>query len=253
VHPYDPCIFCGQNNKPSTEDVLAKWIKKALGPVEIEIRPFARYGKANLFKHVAKPKGRSLGVFSKLPCRPCNTRWMSALENTVRPILTPLFFGQKVKLTAEECRLIARWFLKIVMILDFQGDGAVYFTDDERRMVCSSTDLPHRTHIWVARCVNTSSAYRYVSINHPLKFPSTPVLQSDGYSATLSIQQLALQAFSFRKPQDYTGAVRFKLPGTWGPATVRLWPTVGPIVWPPQIALDNGGFELFSERWGIEK
>lgn len=101
----------------------------------------------------------------------------------------------------------------------------------------------------MARCVNTRSA------GHPIQLTTlTPKAdhQTEGYSATMTIQQLALQVFSLRLPKNlrgqFTGNLDFIDPfqGT----NVDIWPITGIAHWPPRLAFDDTGFVAFSERWG---
>jgi hypothetical protein len=103
------CMFCDQVGPLAEEDIISRWMSKALQPVgsihtdfltEIPGQPITRHT-------------RQFGNLStlKLPrtCVGCNGGWMSRLEEATRPILEPLIRGVPVALTSGERRQIAAW------------------------------------------------------------------------------------------------------------------------------------------------
>ena len=77
-------------------------------------------------------------------CAHCNNGWMSALEVSVQPYLTPLLTGQRVELSREALRLIAKWTYKTAMVCDVINpvNGLRYFTDDERHALMRTLEPP---------------------------------------------------------------------------------------------------------------
>src|SRR3989442_15389189 len=103
------CIFCGEVNEPSKEDVFAKWIRKEFSPnSRLTIHPTLYYPKSNLAPYPIKAR-RGLGVISDKPCHPCNTRWMSRLENDCKSFLAAMMRGENVILDSRQQDLIVRW------------------------------------------------------------------------------------------------------------------------------------------------
>ena len=70
---------------------------------------------------------------------------MSALEVSVQPYLTPLLTGQRVELSREALRLIAKWTYKTAMVFDVINpvNGLRYFTDDELNARATARSAAH--------------------------------------------------------------------------------------------------------------
>jgi hypothetical protein len=113
------CIFC---NSPlsgirSQEHVFPQWLLDELEIRNVSISP----------THF-KPDGTVVSTRSHpvdslregRVCRPCNTGWMSNLEQQAQPLLSVLFTGARtvVELSSKERAILAKWTAKTAFVLN---------------------------------------------------------------------------------------------------------------------------------------
>jgi hypothetical protein len=103
------CAFC-PSTQVTEEHVWPKWISRALGGPDGFTMP-SPYGTR---------KVRSIDITVPV-CTFCNHRWLSVLENDVRPVLGPLIYGQERTLDPDKQRLLATWAVKMALMLDLLG------------------------------------------------------------------------------------------------------------------------------------
>jgi hypothetical protein len=233
---YPECVFCGKPNRPSKEDVLAKWIARRFpdrAKSRFDIRR-GRLGEPSWPDQEFVAVG-NLGSVVRAPCVRCNSGWMSTLERESQPILEPLMDGESGTVPIAHLRVIAQWAVKTALMYEYMRytEEARYFTTADRRALCWSLTLPPNTLVFAARYAGESGTY-----------------QIGGHSSTIAIQQLALQVFSYRWLPEYRGARTTPvLSDTWSDIQKSIWPTLEPMYWPPRLALDDLGFEEFATRW----
>lgn len=248
---YPRCVFCGQRNEPSKEDVLAKWIAREFPD-----------GKLSKFKVQAGWRGKEpdlhymtrghMGMITTKPCKLCNNGWMSELETAAKPIFQPLMRGIPRVITTDERLIITRWMVKTAMAYELmRGHSPRYFKPRDYEALMLHGDVPKPLFVHLGQYVGkhaTTTSDHDASIT---VWPNTPQATTQpGYSVTLTIGQLALQLFSFRWPKNYDGPIDIKIPGQWDSATIELWPfTLRNLSWPPEEAFDDAVIDSFADRW----
>lgn len=245
-----PCIFCGKwDSRPSKEDVIPKWIARKFGKQNWE-------NKSIHSNRVFTTRG-TLGLFTRAPCTRCNNEWMSQLESEAKPILGPLIDGVPTELTTEQQRIVALWFLKTCIVHEaLHDENPRYFRWMECRMLMKFRMFPPITWVFLGRYIGSGDILtREQPMNLELGEADTANPQSAyGYSVTFAINQLALQIFTVRPPENFNlGNIGFKMSPDWHRATVQIWPPIGPVNWPPPAAFDDAGFELLTDRWRMLK
>jgi hypothetical protein len=116
------CISCGSELTKSTrakEHVIADWLLEAVGMREDELFQVVANSER---KTVEKDRKHAFGSFREgRICSPCNTGWMSDLENRAKPVLLPLINHERsiLGLSDFECVIAARWAVKTAVILSY--------------------------------------------------------------------------------------------------------------------------------------
>lgn len=121
------CVACGKVQKLSNEHALPSWLGKVVASLGDSAA--SSNGKVG-HKYEGRPTSGVVREWSaygtdikaQVVCEPCNNGWLSELENSLIPILTPLIEGKSRTLPTLECRLLTRWFLKTVLMLELAGD-----------------------------------------------------------------------------------------------------------------------------------
>jgi hypothetical protein len=185
---------------------------------------------------------------------------MNNLEKAVKPILTPLMHGRTALVTPDQQLVIARWFVKTIIMYEFLGDkerGPRYFLPFERHALMRSHLIPDYTAIFLARYIGSKdiiSRETRLAFAIPTADPNIQALgipYVDGYTVTFAIKHLALQLVTIRRPEEIGRPNINVFQGNWDEASIRIWPHTGSVSWPPSADLDEDTFTLFASRWTL--
>jgi hypothetical protein len=120
--PHPKCMFCGERNKPSREDVLPRWAARAVsGNATGKLQVWRKAGSvAADFRTVAKRNigEATFGFLTYGACEPCNNGWMNEIEKAARKVIEPMIRGHRTTLDSEAQSLIARWMLKTTLMFE---------------------------------------------------------------------------------------------------------------------------------------
>ena len=113
------CAFCGADGRLTNEDVLPRWLLKALEDASITGTVVYRQSKERpgYAPAVHSRRGKSLETKARVVCGACNSTWMSQIEQSVRAFLPELVKGHRVQLTRDRQEALARWSVKTILML----------------------------------------------------------------------------------------------------------------------------------------
>jgi hypothetical protein len=200
------CPFCGALDA-TDEHVFASCISRELTGVPMQIT--TAHGDRRV---------HTIDVTAPV-CKTCNTRWLSVLENDVKPILGPMIRGEDRTLLPEEQRLVAAWAAKTAFMLDLaSGDPAIpvgfYQSLRQRR-----TALP--THIiWLGAYLGSTRAVW--TAHRPLRLDIDQDEPPNAFVTTFSVFRCLFQVVG----HFTVGGATFN---EGRPLSLALWP-----IWPPR-------------------
>lgn len=121
------CVACGMARKLSNEHAFPSWLGKVVASlsdptVENSGKVEHKYEGTPDSGIIREWSANETDVKAQVVCEPCNSGWLSELEKKTIPVLTPLVEGRSRTLPTAECRLLTRWFLKTVLMLELAGD-----------------------------------------------------------------------------------------------------------------------------------
>ena len=105
------CVFCNRSSV-TKEHIFPAWIGKAMrkDPVWRDKFLGGRAGYWSGPKTNEWTTDRPLGMEANLVCAKCNSRWMGDIENTAKPILTKMIFGEDtIELDQDTQQVVATW------------------------------------------------------------------------------------------------------------------------------------------------
>jgi hypothetical protein len=206
----------------------------------------------------AERRGERLGEWSTLKpelivkhlCGNCNNGWMSRLERETKPIIISLLEDSLEAVDSNIQAVLATWAVKTAMVLEaFDPTRPWFYTDAERERMRLKGDIPPRTEVCVAKC-----------IDQPDVFSAANDLRSDdsGFGVrarltTMAFGALAVQVLTLRTPSDIPETTRVTYDisdGPWGDVLVPVWPINNiPHKWPPPVGLrSESGIEALATR-----
>jgi hypothetical protein len=176
-------------------------------------------------------------------CRPCNTGWMSTLENESKDILSPMIRGEDTRLSASDQRQVAIWAAKTAVVFEriYPHKRASALPQAFARTIRDKRACPENTLVRAAAydAVNCLSWHQHHVLDLSPAFTTGDRI--NGYDSTLAVGHLVLQVFW----SGLTTQVASR--PEWDRFIFRLWPTMqDEITWPPSSTLDFRGLESFT-------
>lgn len=257
------CIFCDREQITEEHVFARKWIRGLLpGTGGRSVAGQADRGQQERVERVYR--SHDVDVIARCVCNTCNSGWMNHLDQRAQPVMAPLVKSLATHLLSpDEQRLLARWAMKIAVVLDY----AVTLTDDpcadprplgvidasvHKRLVRDELP-PEDTHIWLAAGRETEPLIRSLTGGAQAPQPTfhgVPLLGKKRpklYAVTFRVNHAVFQAFV---PDPGSGW----LPGNdFDEFVIQLWPpTFKALSWPPtKIFETDGAVKAFHEARGF--
>ena len=243
------CVFCGRPDVQITnEHAWPNWIRNLFPPGPITIRghrqPTHPLGAVKYVTH------DDMGVTVNTICTSCNGGWMNDLEGAVAPLLTsPIRNGAPTVFTRDQQRVVATWCLKTMMVFEFTGEDAPFYSFKERNELRTNSEPPKTlTLVWLAHYVGsyicnafgTRSVFDLEVDGH--------LMSLNAHYASVSLGQFAFQTFTIGAPDGIRG-IAVPVKDSWEPSLALIWPCDSPVTWPPRAAIDDDGFSRFVRRF----
>jgi hypothetical protein len=182
-------------------------------------------------------------------CVPCNTGWMSALEDAVKPAVSAMMVGVAVPFAVPLQHVIAEWAMKTAMVWEFiSPTNPVFYSDDERTALRLSSAIPPDTLMWLSQHTGREI---FSTVVDQAK-GAVAAHRVHGQITTIAFGQMVLQVVTIRRC-GFSG--RIGLDGDeqkWRDALLPLWPMWrGVITWPPRMSIADGALDDFHRRFGF--
>jgi hypothetical protein len=189
-----------------------------------------------VIKLISPPKVRSRQghIWTKkirVVCKSCNNGWMSALENAVIPIITPLISTVPHTLTASSIDILSKWIALKVMVAEHnQPEDAVTPTENRARFK-AMLEIPPDFKIWIAKC--GVGVWQSAYMRHTATLSLTPDFMphhksKNTQSITFGIGDLLIHVFH-STVTDLGYDCSFEPKGV----VIPIFPILGSINWPP--------------------
>ena len=242
------CIFCGSHDT-SREHVWPQWVSAVLAE-----RASFRVIAEQVAVRTWEQDSADVPLVTKRVCADCNSGWMSRLETAVRPILEPMLRGTRVTVPAAGQQLLARWIVKTAMVLEHTGAAVrkKFFLQTEHSDVRADARLPSNSFIWLAHVADPSLAAWASEDDFTFRFDDHPSAESGvGYTSTFAAGAFAFQLLCLRPHPLISPSTEldFTNEAGWEGYSVRIWPVLDPVAWPPARALDHQRLILYGSRF----
>lgn len=248
MRTYRKCALCQQTDSPpNKEELMAKWVAR-----EFPDHPWTIHSKTTGRQFKSR---HDFGLTTNKICTRCNNGWMSQLENKAKPILTPMIHDTATTLDVNAQTDVAKWAMKTSVVFDIHSNRSpVFFTPDDCLRLFQAQALPDAdVAIFLARYVGTSREQMQMTESRRKFAPSDPKshdpLGINTHTMTFAIKHLAVQIFSLHRAKEFDSPLIVHAPSGWQDALVQVWPAIVDRAWPPRLALDENGFELFVHLW----
>lgn len=150
------CIFCGSDDKLTSEHIFGEWTKRYL-PKTHNKHEFqdTRVPLPGVHEY-SEPKiraGDPILSQVRVVCGSCNSGWMSGLQSRAIPVLTPLFDGRFWHLDANVQTTIAAWAAMATMTSEFlaRDPQKIVVSQSERVWLKDNLTAPSNWRIWIGR------------------------------------------------------------------------------------------------------
>ncbi len=240
------CIFCGQ--RPLTDEhVWPQWLSGviSLGKMVDVSRASGAEGVANTRQSWTAPP---FTTTVKRVCERCNTGWMSRLEDSAKPLLTPMISGQSAVLSPDDQRVVAIWAFKTILMFQWtHADREVYVPQEHYQSLYSNGKVPDDVTVSLGKNrlpYEVVAFYAHKSRTSEPSDPSDPIgPQTDYYGASLVIGRLMVDTLSFVGMPNVPRPEL--LPASRG-ILRTIWPAERTIRWPPPQTMHRHDLRMFG-------
>jgi hypothetical protein len=174
------CAFCGALTKLTGEHIFADWLAPYLPEgfsghtTSLTIRAIQG---ANIVDRLSWRPGKLHGPRQtkkqtlKIVCEPCNTVWMSRLQDQVKPLLLPMLEGRWPELNSPwDRRILAAWATMFTMVIEFADDGTQATSFAEREYLRLALEPPKGWYVWIGLHEGPlwTVGYKHLAWNRPI-------------------------------------------------------------------------------------
>lgn len=229
-NPPRRCIFC--DGVPiSREHVWAEWM-----------RPYLPAGDGAQLIHESRldndlirtrpgplhRKGDARSQKLKVVCVPCNTGWMSVIQNQTKPVLLPLLLKRRKVLTQQKQKALATWATMFAMIYettvpDYAATSAVQRTAFKARQ-----EPPEYWSFWCAPFDGLSSPAIQTGFASQDRGPKVGSDTAEAHKASLTLcgaGGIAFAVLGVSSKDGYEAFTQFITVLVERAGFVQLWPT----------------------------
>lgn len=246
-------MFCGGPGPRTEEHSIPSWVEDCLP------------GDGGTFTHERSAGGTwttaELSFTVARVCEPCNTGWMSRLEDRAKPLLCDVIEGAHErrnprKWNQREQRIVATWMFKTAITCDISTGGGSRIPAEHARFLFKKHHPPGRARIWTCahavEVLGDNEQARFGNVwPYHLTFHLADGSTRDGYSVTVSIGYLAFQVVGYLGREHLNPQGRQAIPSA--AFEIQIWPSAQPVaIWPAQYALDIGGLRDYADRWSAK-
>jgi hypothetical protein len=249
------CFFCGPTDAILTEEhIWPQWVSRLLQ---------GRHGADHFRNLLSGPNSTTrnrashiIDVTSSDVCLDCNTKWLSGIENAIKPLITPMITGDEaITLSADNQSAIAAWAYKMAMLLEVPavGNRDPYFTPAER-LQFRQTSLSHPyVKVFLARYAFGQHPGFAMDQRHTFTERSTGTVRLLKI-ATMTVGHLAMQLMAVRSIASAelvpASEMEFEFLGKAKRAVLQIWPTnrLG-VSWPPEVTIEGQDLEAWVNMW----
>jgi hypothetical protein len=246
----------------SEEDMFPVWFS-TLCRDELNVKLF-NFSSQNEDGSVTtrKPTQR-INVRHPVVCRPCNTQWMSQIENAAKPTLEKLILQPDTPhtFTEHEHASIVLWTAIKAVILDHAAVRLYaykpFFMPHQRQALKDQWSPPDNMFIWLSKLGPSPDSHGAVLSTYSQLGLINPIKDVYAYAFSLSAERLVIHAVSLiniktRRPvtldeiPDDVCVIRPRI-GPWSNYLINLLPRQ-PSFWPPVRECGENNFEALAYR-----
>ena len=257
------CVFCGEFRRMSKEHIWGDWVRDFIPERkgghtlrDVEIMKSSEPEKVSIIQR----KGSALGTFRHIVCEPCNTQWMSRLQNNAKDYLIPLFKGDPTVLGQEACSAVAAWATMVSMTAEFMLDSGTKIgisREDRAALMTTEAPLPD-WKIWVGYYDGGIWSHQWKHASLPIvggkdlpsaEYVYTPLPNTQ--TTTFVVGKLYVHTMSCGYP-DVVSNWQWLLNNRLRNLLVPIWPVRPQIVTWPIHGVNDADVQLSSEmfiRW----
>jgi hypothetical protein len=240
------CICCGRRDRKITgEHLLGDWLTELVGPGEyVAIR--TAEGLPNQKREHSWRTDKVAEITINNVCDGCNHA-LSDIESGAKRVIAPLIFGEHRTLSPDDQRALALWLFKVATLYRYASQPRRDATREELDDLFVRRRPSDGTHVYVAMYVGRfhikliSYQLGLVSAMAGIDFLRKLARREwdKGELVTLAVGHFVAQIALYPRQSSFTH-------GPSGSLVRRIWPTIGPVDWPPPMFVNDDGLESLA-------
>jgi len=238
------CLFCGKTEELTEQHVFGKWLRN------LGLKGRSMWEVSQGDGDAQRPPLPPGSLFSKtlrIVCGPCNTGWMSRLENAAKLYLMDMFRGRgNIPLDEDAQLVLARWAFMTIAVVS-QAEHRPTFPLAHCHELYNSERPPGQSQIWIGSAsVNVSEPWEQIAeFHHERKTVDAPIgegtIPFPIYTSQLRLLNVVFEVQG-SWPNEFGRLERVDSSANLRCALLPIWPSKFPTIWwPPVTSLDSIG------------
>lgn len=220
-------------------------------PIDEKVEHTQRYGRSDApTETVRQFFKKAWRVKVKVVCEPCNTQWMSRIEDRAKLCAPDLILGSGGTLDEPAQRALATWAMLKVLMAECRIPASERVIPQEHYhdlfTLRDTFTLPPRMRVWVAAFGQSEIVPGFFDRRGLVVHGTDPLsgepVRADSYAATFSVGELVLKVFGHTLADALELAHHEGFKG----AVARIWPVYETFAFPPGPKLTRRGLEQFA-------
>lgn len=230
------CIFCGGFGV-NKEHVFGKWLKPYFPRDEHSTHTFGTVGPSAIWgipKIKENVRQGHVGTSKvKVACKNCNGGWLGTMEETVKPILIPLFTCERTNLSPEHQKILATWVSKTAMTSEYANPREDGISQEEREWLMNKLEPPPHWVVWIAN-YSGGDWSELGAIQNRGNLQASPISGPNVIKYYVHATTFGMGRVVFLVVGSTWEAIPEIFGGLEGRGMLRLWPPIPrSILWPP--------------------
>jgi hypothetical protein len=246
IRPTGKCIFCGRPGV-THEHLFSDWLRdlfpRSAADTHTIAHAVAWTPRPTFVRQVRQ--GHSGTRTVRKVCRPCNSGWISKIDNAANRFAPPLIQGQSITVTQEAQQALATWFAKIATVADARRPADSVVLQSDRDWIMRRSLPPLLWQVWISSYQGTDwrdlALFQHGGILDLTEVTGNHKLKGYVTATTFGIGNLVALVIGSEHPQ-----IEINI-GTAVLLLKRIWPSPSAFRWPLDHVLSDADANDIAE------
>jgi hypothetical protein len=238
LRPPGKCIFCGRPGV-THEHLFSDWLRNLFPRSAADTHTIGRAVEWSPRPRFVRQirQGHSGTKTVRKVCGPCNSGWISEIDDAASRFAPPLILGRSIIVTREAQEALASWFAKIAAVADALRPANSVVLQSDRDWIMKRSFPPSLWRVWIGSYQGTSwrnlAMFQHSGILDLTEIAGLHNLKGYVEATTFGLGNLLALVIGSEHPDIDVNI------GTAGTLLKPVWPSSSSFKWPLEFILSD--------------